>query len=548
MAKRFAVPGVLCLAACSQYELNPGGPGAGGNDDAKCPAIDVTPTSIDFGQDFDIVAGSAPKTEIVSVTNTGEEPLHILDLYLAKGEPSYHVSQMSSLVLNVGATAEFTVTFEPQQPFEHPEQILIDSDDCDTPTAAVEVNGVGLAPQIEIDPATVDFGYLDVGCETVQPIAIRNTGNAPLVIDQPPSFNASDPDDLTYYSADADHYTDPKAELVFPLTIPPAEEREVTIVYAPLDETDDKGVLTVRSNDPFKPEVHAEQTGGITGTEEAEDLFEQPAKPMTDIVFIVDNSCSMAEEQANLANNFEYFIYKLQSSNADYQIGVVTTDQSDFQGEVITPDTLNAVEKFTDQAVAGTGGSGTERALQMLYNCVLTGGDCSENAGFMRDDALFAGIIVSDEPDQSALSPEGYVEYFWTLKDDPDLIKIHAIAGSVPGPPTCSTCASPGFGYDEAVEASEGTFLDVCADDWGASLSALAESSIQDLSLFKLSQDPVEQSIEVYVDDARRYTGWWYTGHIEDLGNNAVKFQDEYIPEGGAEVRIEYVVRQDCDA
>src|SRR5204863_344954 len=196
----------------------------------------------DFGNDFDIVAGMEPITQVVEVKNVGAAPLHILDLYLAQGEPSYKVSPISSLVLNVGATAQFTVTFDPQQPFAHPEQVLIDSDD------------------------------------------------------------------------------------------------------------------------PFTPQFRAEQTGGITGTVQNEDLFEQPAKPMTDIVFIVDNSCSMTEEQANLANNFEYFIYKLQTSNADYQIGVITTDHNDFQGPIITPDTLNAVEKFTDQAVAGTGGSATERA------------------------------------------------------------------------------------------------------------------------------------------------------------------------------------------
>ncbi len=164
----------------------------------------------------------------------------------------------------------------------------------------------------------------------------------------------------------------------------------------------------------------------------------------------------------------------------------------------------------------------------------------------MRDDALFAGIIVSDEPDQSALSPESYVDYFKTLKEDEDLVKIHAIAGVVPGPPSCGTCSSPGYGYDQAQELTEGTFLDVCADDWGASLSVLAAGSITDLSQFKLSQDPVEDTIEVFVDNAQQMNGWWYTGHEDDLGNNAVKFQDEYVPDGGSEVRIQYVVKQEC--
>src|SRR4051812_25785706 len=116
MAKRFAVPGVLCLTACSQYALNPKGENGGGNGDATCPVIQVTPTSLDFGNDFDIVGGSEPITQTVQVQNVGAAPLHILDLYLAKGEPSYDVSQMSALTLNVGATAQFTVTFDPKQP------------------------------------------------------------------------------------------------------------------------------------------------------------------------------------------------------------------------------------------------------------------------------------------------------------------------------------------------------------------------------------------------------------------------------------------------
>src|SRR4029453_7551109 len=141
----------------------------------------------------------------------------------------------------VGATAQFTVTFDPKQPFEHPEQVLIDSDDCETPTAAVDVNGVGLAPQIKVDPATVDFGYLDIGCETVQPITISNVGNSPLILDSAPMFMPSNPDDLHYYAAPSKDYADPKSALVFPLTIPPGEASEVTIVYAPLDDTDDHG-------------------------------------------------------------------------------------------------------------------------------------------------------------------------------------------------------------------------------------------------------------------------------------------------------------------
>ncbi len=45
-----------------------------------------------------------------------------------------------------------------------------------------------------------------------------------------------------------------------------------------------------------------------------------------DILFVIDNSGSMAEEQARLARNFPAFIDSLDEMGADYRIGITTTD------------------------------------------------------------------------------------------------------------------------------------------------------------------------------------------------------------------------------
>lgn len=45
-----------------------------------------------------------------------------------------------------------------------------------------------------------------------------------------------------------------------------------------------------------------------------------------DILFVIDNSGSMAEEQARLARNFPTFISALDGMGADYRIGITTTD------------------------------------------------------------------------------------------------------------------------------------------------------------------------------------------------------------------------------
>src|SRR5688572_15430483 len=46
-----------------------------------------------------------------------------------------------------------------------------------------------------------------------------------------------------------------------------------------------------------------------------------------DILFVVDNSGSMADEQERLASNFDAFIREIAGAG-DYQIGVVSTDLS----------------------------------------------------------------------------------------------------------------------------------------------------------------------------------------------------------------------------
>lgn len=56
------------------------------------------------------------------------------------------------------------------------------------------------------------------------------------------------------------------------------------------------------------------------------DVFQQQLRNTVDILLVVDNSCSMVEEQNKLATNFDSFIRYFQGVDVDYQIGVVTTD------------------------------------------------------------------------------------------------------------------------------------------------------------------------------------------------------------------------------
>ncbi len=71
-----------------------------------------------------------------------------------------------------------------------------------------------------------------------------------------------------------------------------------------------------------------------------QDLFQQVELQTVDVLLVVDNSCSMIEEQNKLATNFESFIQYFSDAEVDWQIGVVTTDmyQEQFSGRLVGGD------------------------------------------------------------------------------------------------------------------------------------------------------------------------------------------------------------------
>ena len=56
------------------------------------------------------------------------------------------------------------------------------------------------------------------------------------------------------------------------------------------------------------------------------DTFQQRTVEASDILFVVDDSCSMEDEQEELAANFDNFIQSFSGTNVDYHIGVVRGD------------------------------------------------------------------------------------------------------------------------------------------------------------------------------------------------------------------------------
>ena len=56
------------------------------------------------------------------------------------------------------------------------------------------------------------------------------------------------------------------------------------------------------------------------------DIFDQKGAAKVDILWVIDDSESMAQEQEKVSNGFAAFFGQLLDSQVDYQIGVVTTN------------------------------------------------------------------------------------------------------------------------------------------------------------------------------------------------------------------------------
>jgi hypothetical protein len=59
------------------------------------------------------------------------------------------------------------------------------------------------------------------------------------------------------------------------------------------------------------------------------DTFQQDRANEVDLLVVIDNSCSMVEEQDNLARNFDALIGQFVAADVDWRIGVTTTDVQD---------------------------------------------------------------------------------------------------------------------------------------------------------------------------------------------------------------------------
>jgi hypothetical protein len=519
------------------------------------PCVYAPPPPVRFGK----VPVGAEVGLGFSIRNIGTEACYLASMQLVPGsDEAFSAQPVENQVLAPGQKATLVVRFKPtaEGPFSGMAEAWVNQN-APAHHPLVPVTGEGVKGCFAVQPTTVDFGITKLTCgpRTRELIAV-NDCIGPVRVDGMALEQAGEEFRVSTQTA-------------FPSELAPGGRVRLTATYTPVDDGDDAAALRFTLPDG------AEYTAGLVGRGVAKgeqtDRFFQESDAKVDVLFVVDNSGSMMEEQQSLGQNFAAFLSAANQASVDYRIGVTTTGLDPSPGgwsecpggaqggengrlfpvdgsqpRIITPSTPNAAGVFASNTRVGVchwneqGLDAAHRALSdpLLYqqDDPRTAAASDGNGGFLREEAKLAIIFLSDEEDFSSQPVSFYETYFLALKgNDRAKLSINAIVGPS-DLSTCPTASSSGNRYIQLALATGGTVESICTPNWAASLQKLSESAFGLNRKFPLSEEPADPTlIVVDVNGVRVTTGWRY-----DAGTNAVLFDREAAPQAGAMVEVTY--------
>ncbi|WP_163992031.1 vWA domain-containing protein [Pyxidicoccus caerfyrddinensis] len=261
------------------------------------------------------------------------------------------------------------------------------------------------------------------------------------------------------------------------------------------------------------------------------DTYAQRSASAVDVLWVVDDSGSMAPRQEALARNFQAFIALFREGRIDFRMGVATTDIFTRPGElvgeprVLAPDTPELERAFADSVRVGTQGSAYEAGLEAASRVLerqarenapvlearaacesgcASSEACREECAkahpvpFLRPGAWLYLAFVTDEDDRSPHDVRTYWRMFEQAKGigNDGTVVASAIIGDVPA----NGCgAEPGTRYAELVRLTGGEVGSICDADFADTLRTLATSAVGLRRTFALEQAPKVETLRVRV-------------------------------------------------
>jgi len=212
---------------------------ASGSNQSTPGQITVNPSSVTFGK----VDVGNNQTQPATMTNTGSSSVTVNQASVTGA--GFSINGLSlPLTLPAGQSQPFSVVFTPHSAGSSNGNLAI-TNTGSTPTVNVVLSGNGMTDgTLSANPASLDFGSVQVGNSQPLPETLTNTGGSSLTVTQvTPTGNG--------YSISG---------LTLPLTLPAGQNQPFTVIFAPKTGGVSSGNLAIVSNGS-NPNVNVPLTG-----------------------------------------------------------------------------------------------------------------------------------------------------------------------------------------------------------------------------------------------------------------------------------------------
>jgi hypothetical protein len=136
------------------------------------------------------------------------------------------------MTLSAGQSVSVSITFSPKAPGQHAANLTISGDNPNQ-NAVLSVSGTAVsAPQLTVNPSSIDFGTVVVGSSQTQSVTLTNAGGLSLTVSQATLSG-------TGFATSG---------LTLPLTLAPGQSTTFSVKYAPSSAGNASGNLAITSS------------------------------------------------------------------------------------------------------------------------------------------------------------------------------------------------------------------------------------------------------------------------------------------------------------
>ncbi len=258
------------------------------------------------------------------------------------------------------------------------------------------------------------------------------------------------------------------------------------------------------------------------------------AQKKVDLLVVIDNSGSMANEQKNMAARFSSLIDQLEASSLDWQLAVVTTDVSsdaNLKDGRLVPvvagstqyildsnmDLTEAKAAFAKMIQRPEKGNGAEQGIKATIRAVQRALDSRSlsvnkpNRDFFRSDSSLAVLVVSDanetikNGDPKVYAANNYGENLMNLVSNSYPGK-NLVFNSIIVRSDDSSCLakdgneSYGVAYEYLSAKTNGIVGTVCATDYAGQLKLIGQKVVEQVKSVSLECNPADSNGDGKVD------------------------------------------------